>query len=492
MEMKEIIESISKRGNGEIYLGVVGACRTGKSTFIKKVIENLVVPNIEDEYEKKKCLDEIPQSSNGKQIMTTEPKFVPSQGATIKIDDFTTNIKLIDCVGFVIDNSIGYEDNEGNPRLVNTPWYSEAIPFMEAAEIGTEKVIKDHSTIGIVITSDGTFNDFRRSDYLDAEEKVINELKTLNKPFIVILNSANPQSDSAIKIKGEIEEKYEVEVLPVNVENMGKMEINEILRHAVDEFPVVDVNVLLPEWIHVLSNKHEIKNHYLTKIRESVVNVKKIKDVNSIIDYYQDSPYIKKAYISNVDVGSGVVSLNLESDESLYDETLKDILGGSDISKATILKILSEYQESREETHSLKDAINMTYKTGYGIVYPSLKDMKLERPEVIKQGNRYGVRLNAKATSIHMMKVDVESTFEPIIGSEVQSKELIDYIMKDYKNDPTSIWKSEIFGRSLDTIVKEGIQAKLSMMKDNTRYKLTNTVTKIVNKGSDKLIAIVI
>lgn len=492
MEMKEIIESISKRGNGQIYLGVVGACRTGKSTFIKKVIENLVVPNIEDEYEKKKCLDEIPQSSNGKQIMTTEPKFVPSQGATIKIDDFTTNIKLIDCVGFVIDNSIGYEDNEGNPRLVNTPWYSEAIPFIEAAEIGTEKVIKDHSTIGIVITSDGSFNDFRRSDYLDAEEKVINELKTLNKPFIVILNSANPNSDVTVKIKNEIEEKYEVEVIPMNVENMGKTEINEILRKAVDEFPVVDVNVMLPEWIHVLSNKHEIKSHYLTKIRESVVNVRKIKDVNSIIDYYQDSPYIKKAYISNVDVGSGIVSLNLESDESLYDETLKGILGESDISKATILKILSEYHESREETHSLKDAINMTYKTGYGIVYPSLKDMKLERPEVIKQGSRYGVRLNAKATSIHMMKVDVESTFEPIIGSEVQSKELIDYIMKDYKNDPTSIWKSEIFGRSLDTIVKEGIQAKLSMMKDNTRYKLTNTVTKIVNKGSDKLIAIVI
>lgn len=492
MEMKEIIESISKRGNGQIYLGVVGACRTGKSTFIKKVIENLVVPNIEDEYEKKKCLDEIPQSSNGKQIMTTEPKFVPSQGATIKIDDFTTNIKLIDCVGFVIDNSIGYEDNEGNPRLVNTPWYSEAIPFIEAAEIGTEKVIKDHSTIGIVITSDGSFNDFRRSDYLDAEEKVINELKTLNKPFIVILNSANPNSDVTVKIKNEIEEKYEVEVIPMNVENMGKTEINEILRKAVDEFPVVDVNVMLPEWIHVLSNKHEIKSHYLTKIRESVVNVRKIKDVNNIIDYYQDSPYIKKAYISNVDVGSGIVSLNLESDESLYDETLKGILGESDISKATILKILSEYHESREETHSLKDAINMTYKTGYGIVYPSLKDMKLERPEVIKQGSRYGVRLNAKATSIHMMKVDVESTFEPIIGSEVQSKELIDYIMKDYKNDPTSIWKSEIFGRSLDTIVKEGIQAKLSMMKDNTRYKLTNTVTKIVNKGSDKLIAIVI
>ena len=492
MEMKEIIESISKRGNGSIYLGVVGAVRTGKSTFIKKVIENLVVPNIEDEYEKKKCLDEIPQSSNGKQIMTTEPKFVPSNGATIKIDDFTTNIKLIDCVGFVIDNSIGYEDNEGNPRLVNTPWYSEAIPFIEAAEIGTEKVIKDHSTIGIVLTSDGSFNEFRRNDYVDAEEKVINELKTLNKPFIVILNTTSPTDTQTLKIKAEIEEKYGVEVIPMNVENMGKREINDILKVAVDEFPVVDVNVLLPEWIHVLSNKNEIKAHYLDKIRESVVNINKIKDVGNIINYYQDSPYIKRAYISNVDIGSGIVSLNLESSDDLYDETLKNILGGSDISKATILKILSDYEESREETHSLQDALKMTYKTGYGIVYPSLKDMKLEKPEIIKQGSRYGVRLNAKATSIHMMKVDVESTFEPIIGSEVQSKELIDYIMKDYNVDPSSIWKSEIFGRSLDNIVKEGIQAKLSMMKDNTRYKLTTTVGKIVNKGTDKLIAIVL
>ncbi len=490
--MKVIIESISKRGNGSIYLGVVGAVRTGKSTFIKKVIENLVVPNIEDEYEKKKCLDEIPQSSNGKQIMTTEPKFVPSNGATIKIDDFTTNIKLIDCVGFVIDNSIGYEDNEGNPRLVNTPWYSEAIPFIEAAEIGTEKVIKDHSTIGIVLTSDGSFNEFRRSDYIDAEEKVINELKTLNKPFIVILNTTSPTDTQTLKIKAEIEEKYGVEVIPMNVENMGKREINDILKLAVDEFPVVDVNVLLPEWIHVLSNKNEIKAHYLDKIRESVVNINKIKDVGNIINYYQDSPYIKRAYISNVDIGSGIVSLNLESSDDLYDETLKNILGGSDISKATILKILSDYEESREETHSLQDALKMTYKTGYGIVYPSLKDMKLEKPEIIKQGSRYGVRLNAKATSIHMMKVDVESTFEPIIGSEVQSKELIDYIMKDYNVDPSSIWKSEIFGRSLDNIVKEGIQAKLSMMKDNTRYKLTTTVGKIVNKGTDKLIAIVL
>lgn len=490
--MKDIIESISKRGNGSIYLGVVGAVRTGKSTFIKRVIENLVVPNIEDEYDKKKCLDEIPQSSNGKQIMTTEPKFVPSSGATIKVDDFTTNVKLIDCVGFVIDEAIGYEDNEGNPRLVNTPWYTESIPFIEAAEIGTEKVIKDHATIGIVVTSDGSYGEFRRSDYIDAEEKVISELKNINKPFIVLLNTTKPNDASTMKIASEITEKYEVEVMPIDIENMGKKEINDILRSAINEFPIVDVSVKLPEWVHVLSTKNEIKQHYLNKIKESVVNVNKIKDVDHIIDYYTDSEIISRAYISEIDTGTGVVTLNLDSSEELYNETLKSIMGDMNVNKASILKIFSLYREGEEEHQILSDAMKSVYSSGYGIVYPTLKDMHLETPEIIKQGTRYGVRLKAKATSIHMMKVDVESTFEPIIGTEIQSKELINYIMKDYKEDPTSIWKSEIFGRSLDTIVKEGIQAKLSMMPDNTRYKLSNTVTKIVNKGSDKLIAIVL
>lgn len=492
MEMKDIIESISKRGNGSIYLGVVGAVRTGKSTFIKRVIENLVVPNIEDEYDKKKCLDEIPQSSNGKQIMTTEPKFVPSNGAVIKIDDFTTNVKLIDCVGFVIDDAIGYEDDEGNPRLVNTPWYTESIPFIEAAEIGTEKVIKDHATIGIVVTTDGSFGEFKRDDYLNAEEKVIEELKAINKPFIVILNTTRPGDASTIKICEELTQKYEVEVMPLDIENLGKKEINDILRKAINEFPIVDVQIKLPEWVHVLNNKNEIKSHYLNKIKESVVNVNKIKDVDSIINYYTDSAYISRAYISSLDTGNGVVTLNLESPDELYNETLKSIMGDININKASILKVFSLYREGEEEHQTLSQALKSTYSSGYGIVYPTLKDMHLETPEIIKQGTRYGVRLKAKATSIHMMKVDVESTFEPIIGTELQSKELINYIMKDYNEDPSSIWKSEIFGRSLDVIVKEGIQAKLSMMPENTRYKLSNTVTKIVNKGSDKLIAIVL
>ena len=492
MEMKDYLESISKRGLGSIQLGVVGAVRTGKSTFIKRVIENLVVPNIQDEYERKKCLDEIPQSSNGKQIMTTEPKFVPSSGANIKIDEFTTNIKLIDCVGFVIDESIGYVDSEGNPRLVNTPWYSESIPFVEAAEIGTEKVIKDHATIGIVVTSDGSFGDFKRNDYIKAEEKVIEELKSINKPFIVILNTSTPNDSVTLSIKAEMEEKYNVEVIPLNVDTMGKLEIADILKRAINEFPITNVKVKLPEWIHVLSNKNEVKQHYLDKIKESVVNVNKIKDVDTIINYYTDSTIINRAFISEVDTGIGSVTLNLDSSEELYNEVLMSVMGGETLTKANMIKIFTSYNEGKNETKNIMSALKMVKGTGYGIIYPTVDDMILETPEVIKSGNRYGVKLKAKASSIHMIKVDVETVFEPIIGSEEQSKDLIDYIMKDYKNDPKSIWKSEIFGRSLENYLKDGIESKLNLMSDGTRYKLGCTLGKIVNKGTDKLIAIVL
>jgi len=492
MEKKEIINSISIRGNGSIFLGVVGAVRTGKSTFIKKVIETLVVPNIQDENDKKICLDEIPQSSNGKAIMTTEPKFVPSNGANIKIDEIETNIKLIDCVGYVVESATGFQDELGNPRLVKTPWYEEEIPFHEAAEIGTEKVIKDHSTIGIVVTTDGSIGTLGRNEYLEAEEKVITELKSINKPFIVILNSTHPNSDATIGIRNELESNYGVPVMNMDIENMNEIDMYNILRTALYEFPVTDVKINIPEWIHVLDKKHYVKEHYITKIKECITNVEKIKDVDGMIEYFKDSEFITEAYISNVDTSTGIVTLNLNSSDELYNEILKSIMGDVDLSKAGLLKIFSDYSNNREETESIKNAIKMAKNTGYGIVYPSLKDMKLETPEVIKQGSRYGVKLKAVASSIHLLKVDVESSFEPIIGSEIQSKELIDYIMKDYEKDPQSIWKSEIFGRSLEEIVKEGIQAKLSMMPDNTRYKLTTTATKIVNKGSNNLIAIVI
>ena len=492
MEKNEIIASIAKRGNGEIYLGVVGAVRTGKSTFIKRFIENLVVPNITDEYEKKRCLDEIPQSAGGKQVMTTEPKFVPSNGAEIQVDEFTTNVRLIDCVGYIIPGATGYEDEEGNPRMVKTPWYESPIPFIEAAETGTQKVIRDHSTIGIVVTTDGSIGDLKRKDYIEAEEKVISELKSIGKPFIVVFNTINPTNRDTIETIEDLRITHDVPVLPISIESMTESEIYEILRHALYEFPVVDIKVNIPDWVHVLPNNHYLKSHYLELIRESVNPVEKIKDVEFITDHFKESEYISNSFISEVDASTGNIIITLESPNELYNEILKSIMGDTVTTKAGLLKLFADWGEGREEYEGIRSALKMAKSTGYGIVYPTLKDMKLDTPEIIKHGGRFGVKLKAVASSIHLMKVDVESTFEPIIGSEVQSKELINYLMKDYEASPENIWKSEIFGRSLDVIVGEGIQAKLSMMPENTRFKLSQTAAKIVNKGANNLIAIAI
>lgn len=492
MDKTQVIESIAKRSNGEIYLGVVGAVRTGKSTFIKRFIENLVVPNIKDEYEKKHCLDEIPQSAQGKTIMTTEPKFVPSNGATIEVNEFTTNIKLIDCVGYVIPGASGYEDEQGNPRMVKTPWTPEEIPFIEAAEIGTEKVIKDHATIGIVVTTDGSFGEIPRNEYLNAEERVITELKDIGKPFIVIMNTVHPTNSETVRLSNELSSTYDVPVLPISVETMNEKDIMEILKTALMEFPVLDVNVSIPEWIHVLDNSHEIKMEFLNKIKESVTSVDKLKDIDDIMAHFEETKYISKSYISELDASSGIVTIRLEATNELYRETLKSVMGDVALNKAGILKMFVEFSSGASETLQIKEALKMARSTGYGIMYPDLKDMKLDTPEIVKQGNKYGVKLKAVASSIHLIKVDVESTFEPIIGSELQSKELINYLTKDYETDPSSIWKSEIFGRSLDVIVKEGIQGKLSLMPESTRFKLGSTITKIVNKGANNLIAIVL
>lgn len=412
MDKNNIIESIAKRGNGEIYLGVVGAVRTGKSTFIKRFIENLVVPNITDEYEKKRCLDEIPQSAQGKTIMTTEPKFVPSNGANIKISEFTTNIKLIDCVGYVIPGANGYEDEMGNPRMVKTPWTPEEIPFVEAAEIGTEKVIRDHATIGIVVTTDGSFGEISRSEYINAESRVISELKDLGKPFIVVLNTVHPTNTETIRLSKDIEEKYDVPVLPISVETMNEKDIIEILKQALMEFPVLDVAVSVPEWIHVLNNKDSIKKEYLERIRESVISVDKLKDIDGIMEHFNGCEFISKSYISELDTSTGVVTIKLEAPDELYRETLNKVMGDVVMNKAGILKMFMEFSDGKTETAAIKDALKMAKSTGYGIVYPDLKDMKLDTPEIIKQGSRYGVKLKAVASSIHLIKVDVESTFE--------------------------------------------------------------------------------
>lgn len=491
MEKQEIIKSITERTGGDLYLGVVGAVRTGKSTFIKKFIENLVVPNIEDEYERKRALDEIPQSAQGKTIMTTEPKFVPSNAATIRIDDFSASVRLVDCVGYVIPGAKGYEDDNG-PRMVKTPWYDDEIPFVEAAEIGTEKVIKDHSSIGIVVTTDGSIGEIERSSYIEAEERIVGELKEIGKPFIVLLNSTHPMLPETERMAEGLRDSYGVPVLPISVENMSERDIYSILREALYEFPVLEVKVDMPEWIACLAPNNWLKKIYIEKIKESVIEIDKLRDVEHITNHFSDCEYISKAYLSNVDTATGEVTVTLQAPGNLYNRVLKDIIGVEISSKSQLLKLFQDYNEAKVEYDQIKTALKMVKTTGYGVASPTLSDMKLDTPEILKQGSRYGIKLKAVAPSIHMIRVDVESTFEPIIGSEMQSKELINYIMRDYDNDADSIWKSEIFGRSLDVIVKEGIQAKLSMLPENVRYKLQQTLSKLVNRGSGNLFAIVL
>lgn len=491
MEKYEIIKNIAKRSGGDIYLGVVGAVRTGKSTFIKKMVETLIVPNIENEYEKKRALDEIPQSAAGKTIMTTEPKFVPNNTAKIKIDDVTCNIKLIDCVGYMIDKAIGATDENG-PRMVKTPWYNEEIPFTEAAEIGTEKVIKEHSTIGIVITTDGSIGDFKREDYLEAETRVINELKSIGKPFIVILNSTHPTLPETEKLAEELNYTHNIPVLPISIETMNEKDMYTVLREALYEFPVLEVRINMPEWIAILNPDNKIKKSYINSIKESIIEIDKIKDVEKITNKLLENEYIEKCYLSDIDTSTGVITVNITSPVELYNETLKEIINVDIKNKADLLYLFQEFNTAKKEYDQIKYALNMVKQTGYGIATPSLEDMKLDKPEIIKQGPRYGVKLKAVAPSIHMIKVDVESTFEPIIGSEIQCKELIDYLMKDQDKNQNEIWKSEIFGRSLDSIVQEGIQSKINLMPDNIRFKLQNTLTRVVNKGSNNVITIVI
>ena len=407
MDKNEIIKSIGGRTNGEIYLGVVGPVRTGKSTFIKKFIETLVLPNITDEYERKKCMDEIPQSAQGKTIMTTEPKFVPSNIAKIKVDDFETNIRLVDCVGYVIDGAKGYEDENG-PRMVRTPWFDDEIPFIEAAEIGTEKVIRDHSTIGIVVTTDGSFGELKREYYVEKEEQVINELKEIGKPFIVLLNSSHPMLPETERLANSIKEKYDVPTIPISIENMTEKDSYSILKEALYEFPVVNIDVNMPEWIACLKHDHWLKKVYIEKIRESIVEVDKLRDIEKINEHFVSNEYIEKAYLSDVNASSGTVTINLVSKDNLYNQVLNEIIGVEIKSRADMITLFQDLKEAKYEYENIKGALKMVKQTGYGVAIPSIDELKLDNPEVLKRGNRYGIKLKAVAPSIHITTIKMQ------------------------------------------------------------------------------------
>ena len=492
LEKVDIFSDISKRTNGDIYLGVVGAVRTGKSTFIKKFMELVVLPNMEDESERERAMDELPQSAAGKQIMTTEPKFVPNQAATINLDEhLDIRVRMVDCVGYAVNGAVGYEDEHG-PRMIHTPWYEEAIPFHEAAEIGTQKVIQEHSTIGIVVTTDGTIGEIARADYLEAEEKIVEELREVGKPFIMVINSAQPHHDSTERLRAQLAEKYDIPVLALSVESMREKDVHNVLREALFEFPVLEVNVNLPSWVMVLDSRHWLRNNLQNAIEETVKDIKRLRDVDSVIGNFDHYEHITGAHISGMDLGEGVAEIDLQAPEHLYDHVLKEIVGEEIRGKDHLLEIMQDFAHAKREYDQVADALQMVKQTGYGIAAPSLEDMSLDEPEIIRQGSRFGVRLKAVAPSIHMVKVDVQSEFSPIIGTEKQSEELVRYLMQDFEEDPLSIWNSDIFGRSLSSIVREGIQAKLALMPENARYKLQETLERIINEGSGGMIAIIL
>ncbi|MDQ0176208.1 stage IV sporulation protein A [Bacillus chungangensis] len=492
MEKVDIFKDIAERTGGDIYLGVVGAVRTGKSTFIKKFMELVVLPNISNEGERVRAQDELPQSAAGKTIMTTEPKFVPNQAATVQVDEgLEVNVRLVDCVGYTVPGAKGYEDENG-PRMIHTPWYEEPISFHEAAEIGTRKVIQEHSVLGVVVTTDGTIGEIPRQDYVEAEERVIAELKEVGKPFIVVINSARPHHSETEMLRNELTEKYDIPVLAMSVENMREADVLNVLREALYEFPVVEVNVNLPSWVMVLRENHWLQVHYQDAVKETVKDIKRLRDVDRVVHHFNDFDFIEDAGLAGVDMGQGIAEIDLHAPDELYDQVLKEIVGVEIRGKDHLLELMQEFAHAKGEYDHISDAIKMVRQTGYGIAAPSLEDMSLDEPEIIRQGARFGVRLRAVAPSIHMIKVDVESEFAPIIGTEKQSEELVRYLMQDFEDDPLSIWNSDIFGRSLSSIVREGIQAKLALMPENARYKLKETLERIINEGSGGLIAIIL
>ena len=492
MENLGLYEDIAKRTDGDNYVGVVGPVRTGKSTFIKNFMDLLVIPNIDNEYKKERAQDELPQSAAGKTIMTTEPKFVPNEAIDITIDDkLKLKTRLVDCVGYLIPNSIGATEDD-QPRMVKTPWSDEEMPFEQAAEIGTKKVIDEHSTIGILITTDGSITEIPREDYIKAEERVVSELKAINKPFVILLNSENPNNSSTIKLANELNQKYNSTVIPINCASLNMNDINNIFSNILYEFPVSQINFKFPAWINGLDIDHELKIKLLSEIKNSFENVSLLKEISPCVKNISQTDIISNANTDNIMLGTGNINISINLRDDLFYKILTEMTGVEIDNEGDLFSIISELSKTKTKFDKIAYALEDVNRKGYGIVTPSIDDLILDEPEIVKQGSRFGVKLKATAPSLHIIKANIETEVSPIVGSEKQSEELVNYLLSEFENDPKKIWESNIFGKSLHSLVNEGLQTKLSKMPEEAQMKLQETLERIVNEGSGGLICIIL
>ena len=491
MDNFNVYKDIQARTGGEIYIGVVGPVRTGKSTFIKRFMELLVLPSMEDDNLRNLSRDELPQSAAGKTIMTTEPKFIPKEAAAITLaDGIEANVRLIDCVGFMVEGAAGHVEN-GEERLVKTPWYDYDIPFTQAAEIGTRKVINDHSTIGIVVTTDGTIGEIKRPGYLEAERQTIDELKKLGKPFIVLLNSVKPYSDETVKLSKDMSDTYGVAVLPVNCEQLKKDDIFHILEKILKEFPVTEMDFYIPKWLEILPSNHWLKAQVIQAARAVIQEVSHMKDVANKLEG-QQTDTIKAMGIRNMQMADGRVAVQMDLEDSYYYQILSDYVGLPIEGEYQLMQTLSSLANMQREYEKVQNALAQVRLKGYGVVTPERSEIVLNEPQVIKHGNKYGVKMKAEAPSINLIKAHIETEIAPIVGSEQQAQDLIAYIRENARDSDEGIWNTNIFGKSIEQIVEDGIQAKVSQMTEDCQMKLQDTLQKIINDSNGGMICIII
>jgi len=492
MENLSLYQDIKSRTDGDIYIGVVGPVRTGKSTFIKRFMDLLVIPNIENEYKKERAQDELPQSAAGRTIMTTEPKFVPNEAIEITLgENIRFKTRLVDCVGYLVNNAIGYLEDDV-PRMVKTPWSEEEIPFETAAELGTQKVISEHSTIGILVTTDGSITDIPREDYIEAEERVVSELKALNKPFVIVLNSEDPSSDYTKKLASRLEEKYSVSVISTDCSNLSIDDINSMFGKLLYEFPIEQMNITLPRWVDALNDDHWLKKELYSEIKDAFSNISVLKQVDESISSIKTTDIITTTSLNEINLGNGNVNVTITLKDSLFYQILTEMTGVNVENEGDLFSTMTSLAHTKKEYDKIAYALEEVKAKGYGIVTPSMDDLILEEPEMVKQGSRFGVKLKAKAPSIHMIRADITTEVSPIVGSEKQSEELVTYLLSEFETDPKKIWESNIFGKSLHELVNEGLQNKLYRMPEDAQLKLQETLERIVNEGSGGLICIIL